>query len=68
MPIPYEKNVHWQKHFAWIPVKTINGKWRWLNTVMQARYYPAVPSKFPYAITEYITVDDYVEAKLRGDY
>lgn len=69
MPIPgmmSERKIYWQKHFAWMPVKTLNGKWRWLTTVMKSEYYTTIPH-YPPVIKEYITVDDYVEAKLRGE-
>lgn len=28
----------WHKVFAWTPIKTINGKWVWFNTV-EKKYY-----------------------------
>lgn len=38
----YPNCYQWQCHFAWLPRRTVSGRWIWLRRVYQRRYYTAL--------------------------
>ena len=69
MPMPGEwmgDFSEWQEHFAWSPVRTVDGQRVWMRTVYKRYFYPYTPV-LPPKMPQYITKDKLIEMRLRGE-
>lgn len=58
---------HWHYWFPWIPVKTIEGNWRWMVTVQRRKTYRDDWDKVTWPAPEIVfTGDEYRDVEYAG--